>query len=250
MPRGPYAGPMECDLEPNPDDVWAFHRHWFRHCKQGKIQIGWMDPATGGLTHFQEYALSDTEIVEDVVAINSVPGQSVYIRASTVLVNTPGRAATDTEFCQAPGPWADQDTPEQLAHAKSVKSTIRPTALVQTGTAPHPRWQSFFLLDEPLTDPTLVRDLNRRILLLYGGDSSVVNPTRLMRLPGTIAWPWKAGRVPELTRLVLPARRSSDYALSTLTSDLPKVEATDASNSEAQTGAADGPLSGPGPARC
>ncbi len=62
--------------------------------------------------------------------------------------------------------------------------------------------------------------------MLYGGDEKVVNPSRLMRLPGTIAWPWKENRVPEITRFVRPGpedNRPSSYPLSLLTSQLPKL---------------------------
>jgi hypothetical protein len=47
--------------------------------------------------------------------------------------------------------------------------------------------------------PGWSREINCRIHALAGGDPAVVNPSTLLRLPGSIAWPWKAGRKPELT---------------------------------------------------
>jgi hypothetical protein len=106
---------------------------------------------------------------------------------------------------------------------------VRPTASVITGTVPHLRFQSFFRTSEPIVSGELVRSLNVRLHKLYGGDPSVVNPSRLMRLPGTIAWPWKQSgiRVPELTKFIRPPEndpRPANYPINLLTSQLPEIE--------------------------
>jgi hypothetical protein len=67
--------------------------------------------------------------------------------------------------------------------------------------------------------------LNKRIHRLYGGDPTVTNPTRLMRLPGTIAWAWKPGRRPELTYFVRDDDRPRSYVIGLLVSQLPPEEA-------------------------
>jgi hypothetical protein len=144
---------------------------------------------------------------------------------------------------QSPGIWNDIDTPEQAEQARSVQTIIRPNAAVITGTHPYMRVQNWFKATEPIVNAELVKSLNKRIHKLYGGDQTVINPSRLMRLPGTIAWPWKKDRTtPELTIFVLPPAsdpRPLSYPLSMLTSQLPG-EQGDTSRPEAPGGARSG----------
>lgn len=223
MAMAAYSGP-DTELIPDAGATAAFLNYWFEFCNKGEIETGHLDAGGRGLIHFQRFPLGNyQEAVAWAVQANLVPGQACYVRASTVKPRLEGYT-TDADFVQAPGIWGDIDTQEQLAHARTVQSIVRPTASVITGTVPHMRVQSWFRTSEPIVSGTLVRELNVRLHKLYGGDPAVVNPTRLMRLPGTIAWPWKAGRIPEITRLIRPDpsdARPSSYPLSTLTSQLP-----------------------------
>lgn len=220
-----YSGP-DSDLRPDPAQIQQFLDFWFEKCGKGVIEIGWLDPQGRGLIHFAQFAIGSNEIVGTAVAENLVPGQSMYIRASTVRQRAGFGGAygytSDVDFVQAPGLWGDLDTLEQLAQASSVQTILRPNGRVVTGMHPHLRAQNFFRCDVPLVSPEMVRSFNQGILKLYGGDPAVVNPTRLMRLPGTIAWPHKEGRIPEITTFALPAdSRPSAYSLDTLKAQLP-----------------------------
>jgi hypothetical protein len=194
------------------------------------IEIGWMKAATGDLTEFAQFELDDLAgLVATATQVNLVPGQSVYIRAATVRTGSAPHTS-DRDFIQATGIWSDIDKADDLARAKTVESIVRPNASVITGTVPTTRVQSWFRTTEPITSAKLVRELNVRLHRLYGGDPSVVNASRLMRLPGTIAWPWKEQdtRIPEIVQFILPepsAARPSSYPLATLTSQLPKDDA-------------------------
>lgn len=218
-----YAGP-DTELRPNVDHMRDFVGWWFERCNKGMIEIGWVDNKGRGLVHFAQFDLDNiNELVATAVQANIVPGQSCYIRACTVREGPD--FTTDADFVQSPGIWNDIDTPEQVQQAKSVQTIIRPNAAVITGTQPHTRVQNWFKSTEPIVNAELVRSLNKRIHKLYGGDQTVINPSRLMRLPGTIAWPWKKDRTtPELTIFVLPPAsdpRPLSYPLSMLTSQLP-----------------------------
>ncbi len=46
-----------------------------------------------------------------------------------------------------------------------------------------------------------MRETNAAIAAAPGADPAVVNPGRIMRLPGSVAWPVKSGRVAELVEL-------------------------------------------------
>lgn len=215
-----YSGP-DSDLRPDPDTIKLFIDWWFAYCTKGQIEIGWIDPQGRGLIHFAQFEIGSHEIVATAVTENLVPGQSIYVRASTIRAGTAGRTA-DIDFIQAPGIWGDLDSPEQVAQARSVQTMLRPNGRVVTGRHPHLRAQNFFRADTPIVSGALVRSLNQGILKLYGGDAVVVNPTRLMRLPGTIAWPHKENRIPELTSFALPDDgRPQAYSLETLKSQLP-----------------------------
>ena len=76
------------------------------------------------------------------------------------------------------------------------------------GRDPEVRGQTFWPVAEPITDPAIVREMNSRLAQHFGGDPAVVNPTRLMRVPGSIAWPVKKGRTQtEITQLLWPAEQ-------------------------------------------
>lgn len=221
-----YSGPQQSELKPDQDASWAFLTWWFQGCTTGRIEIGWMDPGGTGLTRFRRFELSDAlDAAQVACEASAVPGQSVYVRASTV--TTPDDAnTTDDHFAQSPGCWGDLDTLKQVERAKTIETLVRPNAFVITGRTPHMRTQTFFKADAPITDGLLVRSLNRRIHALYGGDSSVVNQSRLMRLPGTVAWPWKPNRIPELTDFINTEGRPP-YAIATLIAQLPQEPAPD-----------------------
>lgn len=220
-----YQGP-DCDLVPDTGAIKAFVSWWFQYCTKGVIEIGWLDAQGRGLIHFEQFARDDLDaLTATAIQANLVPGQACYIRAATVMPWGAQRRTTDMDFEQAPGIWSDIDTQADLERARTIKTLLRPNGSVITGTIPHMRAQSWFLCSDPIASPDLVRSLNVRLQKLFGGDSAVVNPSRLMRLPGTIAWPWKDGRVPEVTQFVRPPAddpRPASYPLALLTSQLPQ----------------------------
>jgi hypothetical protein len=221
----PYAGPLSCHLEPDIDNAWMFLQWWFEHCTKGAIEIGWMMPSVGQLTSFRRFDIGDMSILKVIAAENSVPGQAMYVRACTIDPHSPLGRTRDEHVIQAPGAWDDLDTEEQVRLARLVVSMVRANGFTRTGRIPHDRYQVFLRCTEPIEDLDMIRLLNRKAYRLYGGDPTVANPSRLMRLPGTIAWPYKPGRVPEMTRFEpAPADRPSAYPLATLLAQLPKVE--------------------------
>jgi Protein of unknown function (DUF3987) len=70
---------------------------------------------------------------------------------------------------------------------------------VFTGHQPHDRAQIWWRLDEAEQNAATVKALLGQIQARLGSDAAVVDPVRIMRLAGTIAWPTKFGRVAELT---------------------------------------------------
>ena len=74
--------------------------------------------------------------------------------------------------------------------------------VVVTGRYPHLRAQPWWRLSEPITDKAVSQALLKGMAHAMGGDTSVTDPPRVMRLAGSIAWPTKPGRTVEMTQVV------------------------------------------------
>ncbi|HJU20603.1 MAG TPA: AAA family ATPase [Stellaceae bacterium] len=205
-----YTGPTEIDLAADPDIIRDFLHWWFGACNQGYVELGWTDQA-GAITLFRRFPLSAIdEAARFAAETNGRCGNSMYFRGATV---RPDSANThDTDVLQIPGFWTDCDEEDAVWLAQAIDD-IPASAHVITGRTPHERGQFLWHLGEPILVPNWVRMMNARIADRVNGDPAVVNPARLMRLPGCIAWPWKKGRVPELVELADGTR--STYTLET-----------------------------------
>ena len=134
--------------------------------------------------------------------LNRVPGQNVYIGAALRRPGTPvsGRCSDD-DFFALTAFYADLDEGVETARSLYRERRCPPTAVVVTGRQPHQRAQPWWRLETPERDPEVCRRQNRALALALGGDPSVVNPGRVLRLAGSIAWPTKPGRTVERTEL-------------------------------------------------
>ncbi len=216
-----YAGPIQTDLEPDDDTMFRFLSWWFEKCNHGAIELCWRDPATGRWDLIRRFALDDINAAARFAAeTNTTPGCSLYFRPATVRFESLN--TTDADVVQIPGCWGDCDYPESVRRLLSANPV--PSAQVVTGRCPTLRVQPYYKFSG---DPILVgewsRRLNRQIHALSGGDPAVVNPSTLLRLPGSIAWPWKPGREPELTEWVTPDGGGGTYTLDALRAALPQV---------------------------
>ena len=201
-------------LKPNTDAMYDGLSFWFKECYRGKIEIGWRDPAEKKLNRFKRFELDEIEeLVAFAADINSQPGANMYFRVCT-LKDIPGYT-TDEHFWLAPGAHVDHDAADSVARLKSHPLHIKPAFLIVTGRDPAIRAQSFWPISEATSSEELIRRFNKNLAHHFGGDPAVVNPTRLMRMPGSIAWPVKEGRTkPELTELLWPSdKRQQRYPL-------------------------------------
>ena len=141
-------------------------------------------------------------LVEAAFELNRVPGQNVYIGAALRRPGTrvSGRCSDD-DFFALTAFYADLDEGVETARNLYRERRCPPTAVVVTGRQPHQRAQPWWRLETPERDPEVCRRQNRVLALALGGDPSVVNPGRVLRLAGSIAWPVKPGRTVERTEL-------------------------------------------------
>ena len=201
-----YAGPATSgDLRPDPAAIEAWLRWWFQACGRGCIEIAWADPRSGAVNQARHFPLGregELAAARFAAEINALPGTNVYFGCSTVEPPEAGspRRASDREAVQTPGLWVDGDTVEHVAKLHNVEPLLRPCAIVVTSDIPQRRQHAYIRLTEPIA-PERAKPANQRLVAFYGGSAESVNPARVLRLPGCIAWPYKPGRQIELTRL-------------------------------------------------
>lgn len=171
---------------------------------EGLIELAWTDTSDGSLRHAALFGTDELDaLVESAMARNRVPGQNVYVGPA---LRRPGVArgsrCSDADVLALTAYYADLDD-DVLTSARGIYRAqgCPPTAAVVTGRQPHTRAQLLWRLETPERDAGLCRRQNLALAQALGGDTSVVNPSRVLRLAGSLAWPLKPGRVLERTEL-------------------------------------------------
>ncbi|MBT3703815.1 MAG: AAA family ATPase [Alphaproteobacteria bacterium] len=199
---GPPASRL---LVPDPDTALRHLEGLYNDQMNGCVELAWTD-AYGPLKHARMYEVSCLEeMAEKAAELNSVEGVNVYygqaLRHDTVEKSKRG---SDADILALTAVYCDLDDAGATEAARLIYAEvgIKPTAIVVTGNYPHTRAQLHWRLDEPVYDPAEMRRINSAICVTFNGDPTVVNPSRVLRLPGTIAWPHKPGRIAEMTQLI------------------------------------------------
>lgn len=116
-------------------------------------------------------------------------GYNIYAVRNPIRHDVSG-SASDGDIIAAFFLWADCDDP---ASAGNVKRFDGPkySAAVTTGRTPSVRVHVYWQLEQPCTDMAAWRDMQTRIAAHFNSDKTVVNPSRIMRVGGTVAYPAK-----------------------------------------------------------
>ena len=121
----------------------------------------------------------------------------------------PGRGATDTDIVRAHYSFADADDRQGLQGLTSLADNLPPDIHVTTGTVPYERSHAYWKLAKPCYDMNFWTSKQAHIADQCDTDRSVKNPSRIMRLPGTVSYPSAAkqtkGYMPELVTMKLGA---------------------------------------------
>ena len=133
---------------------------------------------------------------------------NVYVTINPVnpdAVIKAGKGATDPDILRAHYSFADADDLQGLDGLNTLAGLVEPDIIVTTGTIPHERRHAYWRLAEPCQDLHLWRETQKLIASKLKTDSSVCNPSRIMRVAGTVSYPSKSkltrGYVPELVTL-------------------------------------------------
>lgn len=197
-------------IEPDAEQMLRHLEHLFGGyldgCHEGRIELAWTDGRDGKLRHAAIFGTDALDVlVERAARENRLPGQNVYIGQALRKPDTPpfGRC-TDADFFAMTALYTDIDDDVLSAARERYRDAgCPPTAVVVTGRKPHTRAQLLWRLESPERDPDICRSQNLALALALGGDRTVVNPSRVLRLGGSIAWPAKPGRVLERTEFHL-----------------------------------------------
>lgn len=178
--------------------------HLFGDCfEDGLIELAWTGPRDEDreVCYAQHFDVSDYhDLVDRAYEINRFYGNNVYIGAGLRKASTQkGMRTKDSHVEMLPALYVDLDKPGVAEAAKEKVKNIQPTFIVTTGRLPNLRQQFWWKLDEPIRDFAQSTDQIRAITEALGGDSSISNPSRVMRLAGSVAYPKKEGRVTEET---------------------------------------------------
>ena len=137
-------------------------------------------------------------------------GLNAYVVVNPVRKDAPIRragklsGAMDEDIIAAFHFWADGDDEDA---ANSIRNFAGPkwTMAVTTGRVPSMRPHIYWRCDEPIYNLTAWTGIQKAIAARLSTDRTVVNPSRIMRLPGTVNWPTDQktakGRIPELVTL-------------------------------------------------
>ncbi len=152
-------------------ELRAFAEHM--NVKNARFRPEWIDdPATGAVAW-----------ASDMNAI----GMNVYVVVNPIRDTFTG-FASDTDILGSFYLWADCD--DETA-SRNVLNFVGPkwTAAVTTGTIPSTRAHVYWELEEPCLNLDAWRAMQSDIAATFQSDKSVINPSRIMRLAGTVTYP-------------------------------------------------------------
>lgn len=126
------------------------------------------------------------EAVDAIVDLNA-RGRNVYVVRNPIRDDCAG-SASDKDIAAAFFLWADCDDATAAGNIKRFDGP-KYSAAITTGRTPETRVHIYWKLEDACTDLTAWRDMQTRIAAHFKSDSSVINPSRIMRVAGTITWP-------------------------------------------------------------
>ncbi|MDG2407275.1 MAG: hypothetical protein P8M25_20750 [Paracoccaceae bacterium] len=151
---------------------------------------------------FALHALEDA--IDLAVRMNRMK-LNVYMTINPVSDKSVGKAAVDTDILRAHYSFADADDQAGLNGLEVICAKLEPDLIVTTGTNPHVRRHVYWRLLDPCMNLSLWSSWQIEIAKRCQTDSAVINPSRVMRVAGSVSYPNQAkqakGYVPELVTL-------------------------------------------------
>lgn len=172
-------------------DPWYSGNHFhFRFLSEG---------FTPSSTNFAPHAWD--EMIEHVLKMNRT--HNVYVCPNPIPDGS-SIVACDRDIREAHFAFVDADDVVATKMVREFQQFVMHMEVI-TGTVPFDRVHHYYKFDEPITDMAQWRQLQSLLIDRLKTDASIKNPSRIMRVAGTVSYPSKdklqKGYVPELTRL-------------------------------------------------
>lgn len=120
-------------------------------------------------------------------ASQNLGGRNVYVVRNPIRIEHRG-PADDASIAAAFFCWADCDDPASTDNVRRFEGP-RWSAAVTTGRVPSTRVHLYWELEEPCANMNAWKQLQISIAAHFGSDRTVINPSRIMRLGGTVSFP-------------------------------------------------------------
>ena len=158
----------------------------------------------------ENYRFETSQILEatNCIVETNNRGLNAFAVVHPVLRQTPV-SAKDADIKRAFFAFVDADEKGAADRVRESKLFI-PEMEVVTGTKPYLRNHIYFRFDEPMTDMQRWSELQKCLIKEFGTDTAIHNPSRLMRIAGSVAYPSKKKLEKqyqrELTKLIIGNR--------------------------------------------
>jgi hypothetical protein len=194
-------------MQPNYQSIFEHLSFLFNGQTDGLIEIAYTPNNSGAVNKAKYFNVTQLEDAANFAfEQNSIEGVNVYVGAALRDINTaPFGRSNHNDFYKATTIWCDLDDANAAKEAKDKYKDLPPSFVVVTGRHPDLRAQVWWKLDTPQNDAAEHKKALANVCAALSGDKAVVDPARVMRLGGTIAWPKKDGRIPELTEIKTPS---------------------------------------------
>ena len=141
------------------------------------------------------------DAVSNLIRLNEVDWNG-YICVNPIDPNH-HKPARDTDIITAFYAFIDAD--DENAANNITQSPILPDFCVQIVTIPEKRMHAYWSVSD-VPCPEKWSELQSRLIDYFGSDPAIKNPSRIMRVAGTISYPNKrkisCGYIPEITHLL------------------------------------------------
>ena len=156
----------------------------------------------------KRFTLDEMSDAADMAIRMNATKLNVYMTINPISLSAfiqQGKGATDTDIVRTHYSFADADDQQGLLGLTRLSNQTPPDITVTTGTIPHERRHAYWQLAEPCFDMQLWVSKQMHIAEHCKTDGSIRNPSRIMRLPGTVSYPTVAkqakGYAPELVTM-------------------------------------------------
>jgi hypothetical protein len=166
---------------------------WKECSPKGQLELRFLAKGkSASIARFADDQLMDA--TDHIVKMN-VNNLNAYVCINPIMeiFLKAGKGATDEDILRAHFAFADCD---EASSAERLKSSAPPYDFyVVTGTQPHFRCHYYWQFDQPLQDLAKWSVIQAGFAKAYGSDSCVKNPSRLMRIAGTVSYPSPSKKV-------------------------------------------------------